>query len=121
MKIDRNKKKHIGILHKALQEQRLSRQEILLLLKSRPGLETDLLFKTARQLRENILTIRFFFTDLFITVPIAEIIADFATIEKIIPFPSGTANQRHKFWTFPVSLQNQGFTSLILPWESLFH
>ena len=52
MKIDRNKKKHIGILHKALQEQRLSRQEILLLLKSRPGLETDLLFKTARQLRE---------------------------------------------------------------------
>ena len=52
MKRDRNKKKHIGILHKALQEQRLSRQEILLLLKSRPGLETDLLFKTARQLRE---------------------------------------------------------------------
>ena len=52
MKIDRNKKKHIGILHKALQEQRLSRQEILLLLKSRPGRETELLFKAARQLRE---------------------------------------------------------------------
>jgi methylornithine synthase len=52
MKIDKNKKIYIGILQKALQEQSLSRQEILLLLKSRPGLETDLLFKTARQLRE---------------------------------------------------------------------
>ncbi|MBT6341708.1 MAG: methylornithine synthase PylB [Desulfobacula sp.] len=52
MKIDKNKKIYIGILQKALQEQSLSRQEILLLLKSRPGRETELLFKAARQLRE---------------------------------------------------------------------
>jgi methylornithine synthase len=52
MKQDENKKKHGAILQKALQENTLSRQEILCLLESDPGQETDLLFKTARQLRE---------------------------------------------------------------------
>ena len=52
MKQDGNKKKHGAILQKALQEDRLSRQEIACLLESCPGQETDSLFKTARQLRE---------------------------------------------------------------------
>jgi methylornithine synthase len=52
MKTVENKKKHAAILQKAMQEQSLSRQEIACLLESCPGRETDLLFKTARQLRE---------------------------------------------------------------------
>jgi len=52
MKKVENKKKHTTILQKALQEHNLSRQEIACLLESCPGRETDLLFKTARQLRE---------------------------------------------------------------------
>ncbi|WP_457552976.1 methylornithine synthase PylB [Desulfobacula sp.] len=47
-----NNKKHGAILQNALQEEPLSRQEIRCLLESCPGKETDLLFKTARQLRE---------------------------------------------------------------------
>jgi len=49
---DKNKKNHAAILQKALEEDSLSRQEIACLLESCPGQETDLLFKTARQLRE---------------------------------------------------------------------
>ena len=52
MKPDKNKKNHAAILQKAQHEGNLSRQEIKCLLKSRPGQETELLFKTARQLRE---------------------------------------------------------------------
>ena len=52
MKKVENKKKHAAILQKAMQEHSLSRQEITCLLESCPGRETDLLFKTARQLRE---------------------------------------------------------------------
>jgi len=52
MKKVENKKKQPAILQKALQEHSLSRQEIACLLESCPGRETDLLFKTARQLRE---------------------------------------------------------------------
>ena len=52
MKKAENKKKHAAILQKAMQEHSLSRQEIACLLESCPGRETDLLFKTARQLRE---------------------------------------------------------------------
>ena len=52
MKKVENKKKHAAILQKAMQEHSLSRQEIACLLESNPGQQTDLLFKTARQLRE---------------------------------------------------------------------
>jgi len=52
MKQDKRKLTHWAVLEKAIQEDTLSRQEILCLLESDPGQETDLLFKAARQLRE---------------------------------------------------------------------
>ena len=52
MNQDTNKQNHAAILQKALHEESLSRQEIACLLESCPGQETNLLFKTARQLRE---------------------------------------------------------------------
>ncbi len=52
MNQDKRKFTHWAVLEKAIQEDTLSRQEILCLLESDPGRETDLLFKAARQLRE---------------------------------------------------------------------
>lgn len=51
MKQNQYRQNHAAALRKALEEEPLSSEDILTLLESSPGEETDLLFKTARQMR----------------------------------------------------------------------